>query len=151
MNRMGVRKIMFCITLFMFFCILSPNLAFSAITLSTAETKVRFLITPATVSFSGTKIPIGDVSLEIKQKGPGKVMVMHSPLSNGTKVVDYILSYEMKGKSERSDSPVFHYSENSTTLKTIHITTLDAELRTSFSENPKDYTSNIVLNVILER
>lgn len=124
---------------------------FSAITLQTSTTQVRFDITQTTESpkENGT-LPVCDLALVAKQKGRGTVTVAHSPLSDGNSIVGYSLFYEEKGALKPMDKTGFHYSASPESLQVVHITKLWARIERPLEGAPEDYESNVAFNLVLD-
>jgi hypothetical protein len=152
MDYSGFRTRKFFIA-FLFLYISSSVLLFSGIILKTSDTQVRFALTEITESFPESQsLPICNLSLIAKQMGAGTVTVAHTALSNGTKIIEYSLSYEEKAEKETENKATFRYATTSPdSLQVVHIAKLWAKVREPQDEKLDTYESDVVFNLVLDK
>jgi hypothetical protein len=128
------------------------SLLFPAITLNTFDTRVLFEIEePKGAAVSNQRVPVCELSLLAKQKAPGTVSIIHTPLSDGTTIISYSLTYEDDGTFKPLIKAMVRYTASSNTLESVPIAKLWAELAEPFKGNTGNFASDVAFNLILEQ
>jgi hypothetical protein len=151
MQRFGFRQEKVLLVFFLVVCF-SSSLIFPAITLSISDTRVLFeLGEPDVRAISKQRVPVCDLSLLAKQKAPGTVSIIHTPLTDGIKTISYSLSYEDKGTFRPLFEESVTYTASSENLESVPLVKLWAELGEPLEGNTGDYASDVAFNLTLEQ
>jgi hypothetical protein len=151
MQQFGFRqgKILFVLVLVVCF---SSRLIFPSITLNIADTRVLFEIeVPDASAVSNQRVAVCELSLLAKQKAPGTVSILHTPLTDGLKTISYSLAFEDRGTLRPLVKESVPYVASTDTLESVLLAKLWAELKEPLEGNAGNYASDVAFNLILEQ